>query len=195
MARSSSCIRNRRPYRRSLSATIDATCSSCASAFAAVLRTMISTRFGPGYTAPLTSTSYGGAHTMPQSTSLTRTSAITPTGGSISARYEWPRISSGSASSEVRGRGVSEVEHDPGSTARGRAGRPCSGRSPSRRRPRARDRPPTRGAVRPRRLIPGRRTAPASRPAAAPGAADHDHHPAPASARTAASLNTITVPW
>ena len=48
MARSSSCIRNRRPYRRSLSATIDATCSSCASALAAVLRTTISTRFGPG---------------------------------------------------------------------------------------------------------------------------------------------------
>ena len=131
---------------------------------------------------------------MPQSTPLTRTSAITPIGGSISARNECPSTPPGSAGSATataaspRSRWIRRRRPQVGQVDRRPVGRRArEGHAPG-------FGLPDMGQVDGDARRPGRRTAPANRPGAAPGAADHDHDRA-AGGPGSWSLSTITVAW
>ena len=62
---------------------------------------MISLWLGPGRLAVFPSTTYTGAHSTQHPEPLTRTSATTPTGASIAARYECPSSPPGSVRVEA----------------------------------------------------------------------------------------------
>ena len=158
---------------------MDEICSSWASAFAAVLRTMISTRLAPGKRCP---THIDDVRRGPDHATVDIVDSdlghhpdrwIDVRPERVSAQLRRARLAS-----DARWPARPRSRSGPWVMARGRADRPSSGRSPAREGQPPGIGLPHMGQVDGGARRPGRRTAPASRPGAPDGAADQDHHPA-----------------